>query len=143
MEELQATGVTVNEAQTGNHASAELLKRSIPEIANLVEICLQGKEEIYAKYGLAAKLDTDKNNVALLTKALTNADEAPDSLKFLGPFMTKQLASKRPFGNIKMYVASLHLGTSASEFSAMEPALAKAARDSTGTNIWDKIAAFL
>jgi len=142
-EELQAIDVIIAEAQSGNHASAELLKRSIPEIANLIEICLQSKEETYAKYGLAAKLDSDKNNVALVKAALDNANDAPDSLKFLGPFMTKQLASKRPFGNIKMYVASLHLGMSASAFSAIEPALGKAARDSTGANIWDKIAAFL
>ena len=58
----------------------------------------------------------------------------PLARSYAASYVTKQLARKRPFGNVKMYVASLHLGSDAAQFAAMSPSLQKAARNSKG--VW-------
>lgn len=140
-EETAALDILIAEASKGNHESAMKIMRAVPEVANLVEISLQAKEEVFTKYGLSAALDKDANSAAIVKGALDNARDQLS--KHLAPFMTKQLAAKRPFGNVKMYVAALNYGSTPEQFAAMQPALARAAKDDKGNNIWDKIAAFL
>lgn len=116
----------------GDHASGVELKEVVPEWSHAFELLLREKEEhlMSETKGMAGD--------ALL--AVINTALAPirDGMGIHAAYICSHL-KKRPFGNIRMYVAALKAASSDAEFAAVSSAVERAC----GGDLWAKIVPFL
>jgi len=116
----------------GDHAAGEALKGIVPEWSQAFEMLLREKE---AHLMSEIKAMTLARQLEIITSTLV---PIVSSLKTHTPYICKQL-KKRPFGNIRMYIAALHATVAKADFAAISADLEKAC----GKDLWAKIAPFL
>lgn len=116
----------------GDHEAGEALKDVVPEWSQTFEMLLRDKEAHLM--GEIKGMDAARL-VEIVTSTLV---PIADALKTHAPWVCRQL-KKRPFGNIRMFVAALQATTTTATFDALRPVLERA----SGKDLWTKIAPFI
>jgi len=116
----------------GDHDAGEALKEIVPEWSQTFEMLLREKEANLM--GQTKGMDADR----LTTIVTSTLVPIHDSLRTHAPYVCRQL-KKRPFGNIRMFVAALQACVPAAAFAGITADLEKAC----GKDLWTKIAPFI
>eukprot|EP00039_Didymoeca_costata_P019258 m.336830 g.336830 ORF g.336830 m.336830 type:complete len:310 (-) comp17970_c0_seq1:81-1010(-) len=136
LSDIEKVEASLDKASKGDHSGVTEAQQQIPELGSSFEMYLRAKEEVMMP--LSPKMSDAKT----ISPFLDPVRKMQGKLAKHAEFIAKLLATKRPFSNVRMFVASLQSITKKDEFDAMRTGLEKSC-NATDSTYWAKIQEFL